>query len=259
MLIHGIVILLILLHMCLHFLKRKKNTTNTDGFEIYVISLEQKEHRRLKRLFPNISVNTQPGVDIRKVSTDNILKSKIIDAYTHHSILNGRTYHHDIGTHGAIGLAWANKLVFDKGDCDLFLFEEDYNIIDDSKLLEEVRLLQKNRHKFDIAVFGGIVRRKDSEGVRHVTKPVPWMPNGWVELNGGSFFLTHAVYYTSTGRKKIRDLLFKTPIDMQIDSLYGEWAAKHNIKILIQNRYKTIRQRNDGNTTIQTDHCKTCK
>ena len=255
-----ILLVLILFTRKLSILKRqKKYSPSLKDFEIYVICLNDIKNQQLKRLFPNKRINIQTGVDLRNVSTENLVKSQIINESTYNTIINGRTYHHDIGTHGAIGLAWANKLVFDKGGCDLFLLEEDYNIVDANKFLHEFDMLQCNCDKFDVAVFGGIIRRKDAQGDNHNIKQVPWMPDGWTDLNGGRFFLTHAVYYTSSGRKKLRDLLLKDPIDMQIDSLYSEWAAKYDIKILVQYRYKTIQQVTNRKTTIQTDGCKSCK
>ena len=203
-----VLLLVVLTKRWLVFKSKRYKTVIQNCLEIYVISLNGRENKQLERLFPNVNIKIQTGVDIRNVSTENVLKSNIIDKHTYDTIVNGRTYHHEIASHGAIGVAWANKLVFDKGDCDLFLFEEDYKIIYERKLVEEVAILQRNRKKFDVAVFGAIVRGKDSIGRNHVIKPVPWMPKGWVELNGGRFFLLHAVYYTSSARKAIRLKLY---------------------------------------------------
>ncbi len=261
MMLTFIILLLICLFFCLSYRKKPSSssiTTCLPNFDIFVISLKPMKNEQLIKTFPNKKINIQNGIDIRSATTENILKSQMIDEKTRDSIVNGRKYHHEIGTHGAIGLAWANKLVFDKGDNSLLLFEEDYNILDYMKLREEINILQNNTDKFDIAVFGGIFRRKNLKGDNHILKPVEWMPPGWAELNGGRFFLLHAVFFTPIGRKKIRNLLFKDPIDMQIDSLYSEWAVKHNIRIILQHKDKTVRQIGNRKTTIQTDNCRTC-
>ena len=261
MLMTIIIILLLSLLVCnsFRFPKKLYPIKSLADFDIFVIALKHVNNKQIMKVFPHKKINIQNGVDIRSADTTNILKSKMIDEKTRNSIINGRKYHHEIGTHGAIGLAWANKIALDKGDRDLFLLEEDYNIINYTKLRQEIEILQKNNNEFDMAIFGGILRPKDFNGDDMILKPVEWMPSGWTELNGGRFFLTHAVYYTASGRKKIRDLLFKDHIDMQIDSLYAYWAKKHNIKILVQHKNRSIRQFRNKKTTIQLDECKSCK
>jgi len=223
------------------------------NIDVQVISLdEDRSLTDLKQMFPKSSVKIQRGVDLRNVSDMSLYKSGIIGASGHATINEGRKFHWQLNSKGGVGLAHANRLAMSKGSNALLLLEDDYKIHNVKKFLQELSILYSKIDDFDVAVFGA-----DYKGDVETLEKCKFMSDEWYYLSNNRFWLTHCVFYSPNGRKKMATLLNDRPLEMQIDSLFSFWAEMNELRIVLQVKNSSVGQITHV-SDIQTDSCKLC-
>ena len=194
---------------------------------IRVISLNTPAHllATLKRLFPQAEVGVQRGVDVRKVDVSHLHDANLITHGAAHVLRNGRKWHHELSSKGAIGLAHANRIaLLDRPEEPLLLMEDDAVIKDEGAFVRAIHMLLGRQDLFDVAAFGVNVNASD-------TQAAVGLPPDWVRVHG-MFHLMHAVLYTPSARRTIGEYLRDYPLEMQIDSLLGSLAKQGVIRIV---------------------------
>lgn len=221
--------------------------------DVLIISLNpQQSVYELTTLFPCSSVQVQRGVDLRNVQLLSLYKSKMIGQSGYTTIKEGRKWHWELNSKGAVGLAQANRIALEKGSQPLLLLEDDYKIVKEVAFLNEVDLLNKHLDAFDLAIFGA-----QFQGDPKNLKPVTFMPSGWYHLTQDKFWFLHCVFYSPSGRRKVGKWLGQEPLEMQIDSLYAFWSETKDLRILLQIDHASVVQKVHI-SHIQTDRCALC-
>lgn len=195
---------------------------------IRVISLNTPAHllATLKRLFPEAEVDVQRGVDLRKVDVSHLHEANLITHGAAHVLRNGRKWHHELSSKGAIGLAHANRIaLLDRPEEPLLLMEDDAVIKDEGAFVRAIHMLLGRQDLFDVAAFG-VVNVNASD-----TQARGGLPPDWVGVHG-MFHCTHAVLYTPSARRTIGEYFRDYPLEMQIDSLLGSLAKQGVIRIV---------------------------
>lgn len=221
--------------------------------QVRVISLDAgREVGDLVTLFPEWDVSVQSGVDLRKVDSKHLFSEGLIAPSAYTTLEEGRRWHYEFNSKGGVGLIQANRLALERGDSPLLLLEDDYNVVDASKLRREVDLLLREEARFDMAVFGASYSPPNKTGV-------DFMPAGWVWVESGKFWFLHCVLFTSEGRRKVSRLLSDERADMQLDSLYSTWAELGELRIVAQTSSPSVVQKRRGISNIQSDFCILCR
>lgn len=192
--------------------------------DVRVISLKSNSIglRNVRRLYPEVRVSH--GIDVRGVTLDSLVQSQIISMTAAHSISEGRKWHHELPTKGAVGIHQAMRHAISENELrHLLLFEEDVVIPDGNALRQAVDELLLHSHQFDIAVFGAIRQSGSVEDVK-------WAP-GWFHCDD-MFILLHCALYPSHSRARIAKLL-ELPQEAQVDALYSWWAKQGTLRIIL--------------------------
>jgi hypothetical protein len=131
-----------------------------------------------RKMFPKCSVNLQNGVDLRHYDAKVLYNTGLIGQSGYNAIVNGRKWHHELSSKGAVGLAQANRLALQKGTNALLLLEEDFYIHSNLRFAEELALLYDHMYDFDMAVFG--IPNVDGS----ILEYVKYLGEGWYYLSG---------------------------------------------------------------------------
>lgn len=197
--------------------------------QIRIITLADTSRlvQQMRALFPNADVGIQRGIDVRTSPTNLLFSSDLITHSVVHTLQNGRRWHHEVPSKGAIGVAQANRLALEEDTSQpLLLLEDDCIVLDEQRLSNEVAHLLAHSNEFDMAVFGAKYKGKQP------VSTAPWLPEGF-NIIKDKFWLLHSVLYTPSGRAKVAALLQK-PLEMQIDSLLGSEARMGNLTVVGQ-------------------------
>ena len=223
--------------------------------DVLIITLKSKLHKKIKSIqdiLPYANVSLQNGVDVRKSSAQNLYNSGTISPTAYTTIQEGRKWHWEINSNGAVGLILANRIALKKGDNSLLLLEDDFYIKKTKQFSREINILQQNTESFDIAVFGALFHGKAKDLIE-----ADFMPKGWYFMKTNKFWYTHCVLYSPMGRKKIRNILEEGKYSMQIDGLYSFLAETNIINVLLQVQDSSVVQ-NAHLSEIQNDSCSVC-
>lgn len=235
----------------------KKTQYNEWQIKIISFSKQLPLISQFNSLFPGVDATIQQAVDFRDVSERNLFENNLINMSTYLSITEGRKWHREVNSKGAVGLAQANRIALldsKKYNKSILLCEDDCYISKPEQFVNEITQLLNNTSFFDIAVFGvKLFEKSDSH-----LDPVPFMPNGWYYLDENShFWFTHCVLYTPEGRIKVGEHLKNEKLEMQIDGLYSYMNKLKIIKVIVQVTNISAIQ-TDHASSIQTDHCTIC-
>lgn len=199
--------------------------------QVRVISLNDPS-TKLMRIMRTVStdVAVQPGIDVRKVSSESLVKSNVISLSAAHAIDYGRKWHHEMPSKGAIGLAIANRLALAADiTVPLLLLEDDCVISNPEVFRQEVKSLLDHIEDFDMAVFGASLQYNPKD----VLQVPPGMSANWI-VASDRFFCLHCVLYSPHGRQIVSEYLRDHALDMQIDSLYGDLAKMGMLRVWAQ-------------------------
>lgn len=206
--------------------------------QIRVITLARTSPlvEEVQKMFPYADVAVQPAIDVRETPIELLAKARLVTRTAVHSLKNGRRWHYEIGTKGAVGLAHANLLALEENPEEpLLLLEDDCKFKDKERFRKEIDELVASAGRFDLASFGA--RYQGDSPPEEET----WLPDGFFVVKDKFWFL-HCVLYTPTGRKKAAARL-REPLDMQIDSLYGDLASEGALRVVCQIKDHSVVQR----------------
>ena len=99
--------------------------------DVFIITLKPKLDKKkeyIQNILPHAKVSVQHGVDVRESSPQNLYNSGIISPTAYTTIQEGRKWHWEINSNGAVGLILANQLAQQKGNDSLLLLEEDFYV-----------------------------------------------------------------------------------------------------------------------------------
>lgn len=208
---------------------------------------------QMTRLFPGANVFLQTGVDVRNSSLENLREADIISDSAYVALNDGRKSHWELNTKGGIGVFLANKAALLKNVTrPLLLFEDDCIIENVDKFKSEVDVLLNHQNEYDIAVFGGLLTSKPLN-----KKCTSFFKNNDWNYIEGSFILMHSVFYSTNGRKKIGEYYLQNQLAMQIDGLLSLLSQRKKIKLIVQEKHHTTRQKHHA-SNIQNDICLLC-
>lgn len=218
--------------------------------DIRIISLKQicPLHASLKHDFGNHDVQLSPAVDMRHVSTKSLIRSGMITLSAADTLDAGRKWHKELTSTGTVGLYQSNRLLLQDGVRPVLVFEEDCEY-DMHRLKTELERLVKLGDAIDVAVFGAW---QDRSNRFHRTNL-----DNWVRLEKGSFWYTHCVYYSASGRKKMSKYM-SDPQEIQYDSYLAFLGSRQMLNLYIETSKNTAWQSLSTSSTLQTDMCLLC-
>lgn len=194
---------------------------------IITMSTDHNLVKVLKNIFPTADVGLQRGVDLRNTGILSLYNAGLISHTAIKSLQEGRKWHHEIGSSGAVGLAQANRLALEENtDTVLLLLEDDCVINNENQLKKYVNTFMDYLDDFDVAVFGASNRSKKS------TSREPWYPKDFFDVRG-EFWHTQCVLYSPEGRRKVSSILNK-PLEMQIDMLLASYSKVDEVKVVAE-------------------------
>lgn len=234
-------------------------------WEIRIISFQQKLPllKKFRDMFPDVPSRIQRAVNVKGVPIYKLYESNLISMSSYMSMTQGRKYHREVNSLGAVGLAQANRIALLDNDSNnnthILLCEDDCEIQGQDKFQSEISTLLGHTHSFDLAVFGGSIYNKDFSSVTvSELEAVPFMDDGWYYLDAKyDFFYTHCVFFTSRGRKIVGEYLMNERLEMQIDGLYSSMSRLNLIKVVIQLSKSTANQSLHF-SSIQNHKCRLC-
>ena len=168
-----------------------------------------------------------PAVDFRKTSADDLLSEGLVTFAGYEAIKNGRKYHHELSTPGAVGLSLSYYNIareFASKRSPVLVCEDD--CLPHKDVPEVVAQLLQHQSRFDVAVLG-------SFGHVHGTKIAPCEFEGFGELKGGYFWGMHCVLFSRGGIEKFARLA-APPVDCQLDAHVSRLAARGEMRVLLQ-------------------------
>lgn len=192
--------------------------------DVEVISLDLFTPIRdnILRIFP--TAKPFQAIDMRQVNPDLLRKSDLITFSSLDTLRNGRKWHKELSSSGAVGIHQTNRILLANGSGPVLILEEDCNL--SPNIHSHVNELLRNQNKFDVAVFGGVVmecKSKDS---------VDFLPPGWKKIKKGLFVLMHCVLYSTKGRQKVAKYL-DSPQEVQIDAFLSFLNNEELIDLVI--------------------------
>ena len=245
-------------------LTKASTTVPKAQWEIRIISFQQKLSLlgKFQDMFPDVPSRIQQAVNVRGVPTDKLYANNLISMSSYLSMTEGRKYHREINSLGAVGLAQANRIAlldYDSDNTNILLCEDDCQIKGQDKFKREISTLLSHTYSFDLAVFGGSIYNKTFSRVTvNELEAVPFMDDGWYYLDAKhDFFYTHCVLFTSRGRKIVGEHLMNERLEMQIDGLYSSMSRLNLIRVVIQLSNSTATQ-SPHFSSIQQGHCRLC-
>ena len=219
-----------------------------NDMNVFVISLSLKNvSANVKKYFANAKIFR--AVDLRREVPINLAKSKLITPSGYDTLLNGRKWHKELSSKGAVGLHQSVRLVLEaiisKGEehTSLLLLEEDCKFSNDIR--RHIKALQ-DENLFDVALIGSEFAK------RGTTTPIDDMPAGWFECDNSTFMLTHCTYIPSHAIKKMGKL-YREPQEVQIDAFYSLLNNIGEINVWIYDKHDVAFQNIHVSTIQETD------
>lgn len=209
--------------------------------DVFVIAIQSTGEfiRDLGRIIYDAKIYIQKAVDVRSEKPEFLFGAHMIAENVFHSIKKGRMQSWEVPSLGAVGLVYSNLQALKRGEGTVLILEEDFRVTNPTKFKRELNILRKLEHAFDVAVFGVRYQGKVSS-----LKRVDFLPKGWfyMDVDSSYFWCTHAVLYSSSGRRKILDLIEGAPVSMQWDSMLGMYSNANLLTILIQASDPSVEQ-----------------
>jgi hypothetical protein len=217
--------------------------------QVLVISLKAKVSEDILRVF--LEALLFPAVDARKAHPTQLQRDGTINARAADNILNGRKYHHEISGIGGVGLFLSVRKALAQSQGPLLLLEDD--CVPMAGLPDVCKALLQRGDKFDVAVHGPMKIDSSRQSDVH--------PD-FSRLHG-SFWGTHAVLYSSSGRTRAAEEL-QGRVDLQIDgklsllNRYSVVVGKEPLHVLVQTSGGPLAIQKVHGSDIQTGMCWVC-
>lgn len=214
--------------------------------EVRIISLKPTMDHPVKKVFKN-AIFFQ-AVDLRSKTPQNLLDENLITLNGYENLKNGRKYHHELSTAGAIGLILSFVKILKSKTGPVLVCEDD--CIPSPYLPKVIDEMLLNANDFDMVVFGPLMyaRNKDS---------MPSMFKNFDVLTQ-YYWGNHALLFSPQGRQKAIKHL-ESPYDVQLDALFSRLAMYSDFRIIIQASGTPLAMQTIHKSTIQTSNsCPLC-
>ena len=216
------------------------------GIEVRIISLDKHTNNHpVKVMFPQAKYFK--AIDTRNSTPKNLLDNRLITLNGFENLKNGRKYHHELPSTGCIGLSLSMWHILKSGNEPILICEDDCL---PSPILPHVIDEIYNSSDIDMVVFGPIMYKRSEDTVASFIK-------GFDMLNS-YFWGTHAILFTSSGRKKASKYL-EPPVDVQVDALFSRLAMYSDYKVIIQAPNEAPLAKQKPHTSTLQNYCPLCE
>lgn len=213
--------------------------------EVRIISLQPQGEHMVKSIFPQAEYFA--AIDVRSKTHQSLLDENLITLNAFENLQNGRKYHHELGTTGAVGLVLSFLKILQANTGPVLICEDD--CVPSPRLPSVIKEMLLQESTFDMVVFGPLMYHQPK-------RATPSAFENFEVLNQ-YYWGNHAVLFSSQGRKKMIEHLDK-PIDVQLDALFSRLAMYAQIRILIQTSGEKLATQSHHPSTVQNTECILC-
>jgi GR25 family glycosyltransferase involved in LPS biosynthesis len=217
--------------------------------EVRIISISPKVNHPVQNVFKGAKFFQ--AVDLRSKSSQQLLDENLITLNGFENLKNGRKYHHELSTPGAIGLILSFLKILKSNNGPILICEDDCIPSPDlPKVIDEMLL---NSSDFDMVVFGPIMYERPERP----KSPMPSVFENFDTLKQ-YYWGNHALLFSPHGRQKAIEHL-EGPYEIQLDALFSRLAMYSDYRVLIQASGPPLAKQAAHISTIQTlSSCPMC-
>ena len=214
--------------------------------EVRIISLQPTVNHPVKKVFKNAKF--LQAVDLRSKTPQNLLDENLVTLNGYENLKNGRKYHHELSTAGAIGLILSFLKILKSNTGPVLICEDD--CIPAPYLPKVIDEMLLNAYDFDMVVFGPIMYSRANDSMPSIFKNFDVLTQ--------YYWGNHAVLFSPQGRQKAVKYL-QAPYDVQLDALFSRLAMYSDFKIIIQAFGPPLATQTIHQSSIQTKNpCPLC-
>ena len=207
--------------------------------EVRIISISPKVNHPVQKVLKDASFFQ--AVDLRSKTPQQLLDENLITLNGFENLKNGRKYHHELSTPGAIGLILSFLKILKLGSGPILICEDDCIPSPDlPKLIDEMLLYSSD---YDMVVFGPIMYERSKSSKPSVFKNF--------DILTQYYWGNHALLFSPQGRQKAIKHL-EGPYDVQLDAMFSRLAMYADYRILIQASGPPLARQALHVSTIQT-------
>ena len=214
--------------------------------EVRIISINPSENHPVQKVFKDAKFFQ--AVDLRSKTPQQLLDENLVTLNGFENLKNGRKYHHELSTPGAIGLILSFLKILKLNSGPVLICEDDCIPSPDlPKVIDEMLL---NSSDFDMVVFGPIMYERSNKSIPSIFKNF--------DVLSQYYWGNHAVLFSRQGRQKAIKHL-EGPYDVQLDALFSRLAMYADYRVVIQASGPPLAKQAVHLSTIQTiSSCPMC-
>lgn len=214
--------------------------------DVRIISLNPSVDHPVKKVFKNAKFFQ--AVDLRGTTPQELLDKNLVTLNGFENLENGRKYHHELGTPGAIGLILSFLKILKLDNGPILICEDD--CVPSPKLPQIIDEMLLNSSDFDMVIFGPLKYEHSSNSTPSFFKNFDVLTQ--------YYWGNHAVLFSSQGRQKAIKHL-NPPVDVQLDALFSRLAMYADFNILIQASGEPLAKQSPHSSTVQSSNvCPMC-
>lgn len=207
--------------------------------EVRIISINPSGNHPVQKVFKDAKFFQ--AVDFRSKNPQQLLDENLITFNGFESLKNGRKYHHELCTTGAIGLILSFLKILKSSNGPVLICEDDSIPSPDlPKVIDEMLL---NSSDFDMVVFGPIMYKRSKNSMPSMFKNF--------DVLAQYYWGNHAILFSPQGRQRAIKHL-EGPYDVQLDALFSRLAMYGDYRVLIQAGGTPLAKQGVHVSTIQT-------
>jgi len=207
--------------------------------EVCIISVNPTYNHPVQRVFKDAMFFE--AVDFRSKDPKELLDANLVTFNGFENLKNGRKYHHELSTPGAIGLILSVLKILKLNHGPVLICEDDCIPSPDlPKVIDEMLL---NSSDFDMVVFGPIMYEHSKDSTPSIFKDFDVLTQ--------YYWGNHAILFSQNGRQKAIEHL-QPPYDVQLDALFSRLAINADFRVIIQKSGPRLAEQSAHVSTIQT-------
>lgn len=207
--------------------------------EVRIISINPRASHPVQKVFKDAKFFQ--AADLRSKNPQQLLDENLITLNGFENLKNGRKYHHELSTPGAIGLILSFLKILKSNTGPVLICEDDCIPSPDlPKVIDEILL---NSSDFDMVVFGPIMYERSKNSMPSVFKNFDVLTQ--------YYWGNHALLFSPQGRQKAIKHL-EAPYDVQLDALFSRLAMYADYRVIIQAGGPPLAKQAVHISTIQT-------